>query len=283
MGGLGGTTGDRIGQDLTGFCSVFVRTRIMIAENIRRQLASGRGRGVSIGILDTGVASTLRSMRGIVASHHEVELNEAGEIEITRSGASEDSLGHGTACAWILHNLAPRAKLHNVKIIGHSPTGTDRKLVAGLRFAIEQGWDILNVSAGTETSREELEDLTRLAANRGTLIIAAKDNHPEKTGFPASLPSVIGVDMDHFDDPLSFRYFPGRDIEVEAHGVYVEAPRPSGGMRAYTGTSFACPHVSAIAARLREKAPDMDVAGFRAALSALSLPEKTTASPKDAA
>lgn len=249
----------------------------MNADLLRQQLESGRGRGVRIGILDTGIATRPRSMRGIVASHHEVKSDAGGDIAIVRSAAGEDWHGHGTACAWILHHLVPSAELHSVKIIGDTPRGTDRNLVAGLRFAIEQGWDILNVSAGTLTSRDELEDLSRLAASRGILILAAKDNHPAKSGYPAALPLVIGVDMDHFPDPLSFRYFPDREIEVEAHGVYVEAPLPTGEMRAHTGTSFACPHVAAIAARWREKNPEMDLRAFREALAALSLPLKTPA------
>jgi subtilisin family serine protease len=35
-----------------------------------------------------------------------------------------------------------------------------------------------------------------------------------------------------------------------ARGVYVQAPKSGGGHQLWTGTSFACPHVTAVVARL---------------------------------
>ena len=69
--------------------------------------------------------------------------------------------------------------------------------------------------------------------------------------------------MEYFPDPLTWRYHPGAEIEVEASGIYIDAPLAGGGRQSYTGTSFAAPHIAAIAARLKQRFPGMGVAEFR--------------------
>jgi subtilisin family serine protease len=51
-------------------------------------------------------------------------------------------------------------------------------------------------------------------------------------------------------DPTTFGFRIGRPVELAARGIYVRAPRTGGGYQLWTGTSFACPHVTALVARL---------------------------------
>lgn len=232
----------------------------------RKQLREATGRGVRIGILDTGVADHESVLKGIVRSH--CDIDESGQIMTSLRGS--DSLGHGTACAWILNSLAPEAELHSVRIFGESFRERGEKLIQGLAFAIERGWDIINVSLGTTGFRDELAELAKLAEERGIVIVAAANNEPGKASFPAELPNVIGVDAAFFDSALEFRYHPDRPIDVEANGIYVRAPWPNGEFSHFTGSSFACPHVSAIAARLGQGRTDELAARLRSQLAALS-------------
>ena len=239
-------------------------------KGVREALESGTGKGIRIGILDTGVASALPCFGGSIAANFEVEMRK-GKPEVACYGQGEDVIGHGTANAWLIHHHAPDAELFNVRVIGRTPRDTSSKLLAGLKFAIEQEWDVLNLSLGTEASRSALHDLVIEAHRKGILMVAAKDNHPDRAGFPAAFPEVIGVDMDHFEKPFDCRFDPSREIEVEARGIYVKAPRPDGSWHHFTGTSFACPHVTAIAARIKERMPELTPDGFREALGSLSL------------
>jgi subtilisin family serine protease len=99
--------------------------------------------------------------------------------------------------------------------------------------------------------------------------IAAKDNKRNRVGYPAGLASVLGVDMDYFADPNAFRFHSGRVTEVEASGVYVDAPTASGEWQQFTGTSFACPQIAGIAACLRQHFPDLTPFQLKTALAAL--------------
>ena len=236
---------------------------------LRECLATGTGKGVRIGILDSGVASDLPVLGGRVAANFEVEEDSYRGARVVPLTKGVDVIEHGTACAYIIHRHAPDAELHSVRVIGRSHGSTTGKLLAALEFAVEQDWHLLNLSLGTEASYERIARLADRAYYRGQIWVAAKDNKRQKVGYPAGLASVVGVDMEYFEDPATFRYFPGRETEVEAGGVYVEAPTSSGGWQQFTGTSFACPQVTGIAARLLEHFPDLTPFQLKTALAAL--------------
>jgi len=232
-------------------------------------LREGCGHGVRIGLIDTGVETRHPDLAGKIAGNYEVVMDcEDGRVRRLVQG--RDPNEHGTACAHILSRLAPGAEIHSVRVIGDSPGDSPRKLVAGFRFALDQGWDVINISAGAGRPHAALRELADRAWREGRIVVAAKDNHPEETGYPAAYPNVLAVDMEHFGDPLAIRYNGSQPVEVEANGIYIEAARASGGRHNYTGTSFAAPHVAAIAARLKERLPQFDPELFREALKELS-------------
>ena len=229
-------------------------------------LCGATGAGVGIGLIDTGVDSLHPDLRGRIASHHEAQMGYC-EAFVDEVADGRDPNSHGTACAGIIARLSPGASIHSVKVIGDHPRDAPEKLIAGLQFAISKGWPIVNISAGISHPNEALRETVEQAVSDGIILIAAKDNRPGKIGFPAAYPGVLGVDMDYFPDPLTWRYHPGAEVEVEASGVYIHAPQAGGGQQFYTGTSFASPHVAAIAARLKELVPDLDLQDFREFLS----------------
>ncbi len=81
---------------------------------------------------------------------------------------------------------------------------------------------------------------------------------------------MLGVNLEGFEDPESLRYDWGNTIELVARGVYVEAPAMGGGTQLYTGTSFACPHVSGLMARMVSVYPGLSAFEARFILSLLA-------------
>lgn len=243
--------------------------QILDRDRLRECLESGTGKGVRVGILDSGVASEIPELNGRVAGNYEVVERRPAKPSVISLERGIDVIEHGTACAYIIHKHAPDAELHSIRVIGASHSSTSQKLLAALEFAVEQKWDVLNLSLGTESSYEQLARIADRAYYQGMLWVAAKDNKRNKVGYPAGLSSVVGVDMDYFENPLHFRFDPGKTTEVEACGVYVDAPTPGGGWQQFTGTSFACPQVTGIAARLREHFPDLTPFQLKAALACL--------------
>jgi subtilisin family serine protease len=223
-------------------------------DRLRRLLDEGTGAGVKVAVIDTGVE----------ASHPHLEGCVKGCFEVVRRGmnfacqpcAPVDHVGHGTACAGIIHSYAPRADIYSIRVIGQNASGTGEQFLAGLAWAIEQKMDVVNLSLGTTQRRFHgaLHDLADRAYFQGTILVAAANNY-QQPSFPAVFASLIAVDNQSFPDALTFRYHLGRPIEVEAQGIYVRAPTVGGKYQLWTGTSFACPHISAIVARLRSVLP----------------------------
>ena len=75
---------------------------------------------------------------------------------------SRRRLGHGTACAGIVRSLAPACRLHSVRVLGEGNTGSADLILGGLRYAIEQGFEVVNLSLST-TKRKFAELLHELA------------------------------------------------------------------------------------------------------------------------
>ena len=167
--------------------------------------------------------------------------------------------------------VAPEAEITTIKVIGEDSHGTADQLIAALTFALDQRFDVINMSLGT-TSEEHANELIRLADrafHEGRIIVAAANNFG-LVAFPAVFALVIGVRLEGFEDVESLRYDWGETIELVARGVYVEAPAMGGGTQLFTGTSFACPNVSGLAARVLSIYPGLSGFEMRFALSLLA-------------
>jgi subtilisin family serine protease len=238
---------------------------IVDVDRLRDALHHGAGKGVRVAVIDSGVDGDHPAFAGKLAGHYEVVSGRCVSAPPT------DSIGHGTATAGIILQIAPEVELSTVKVIGADSHGTAEQLITALRFAIDQKFDLINMSLGT-TSDSRAADLDRLADrafHEGRIIVAAANNFGQ-TAYPANFSSVIGVNLEGFEETESLRYDWGSVIELVARGVYVEAPAMGGGTQLYTGTSFACPHVTGLLARILSLYPGLSVFEARFVLSLLA-------------
>lgn len=214
----------------------------------------GDGRGVTIGILDTGI-NDLPGFEDCLKGHFRVEESDR-KLRIEECGQGDDRISHGTTCADIIHRYAPGADLFDVRVLDYKVLNSRYKLAAGIRFGMEKGWDILNLCVGSHEDFARLREITREALERGTIIVAAIDGDIPGGGYPAAYPGVISVDHDYLESPLEIR--PSNAASVCGHGVYVEARNAAGEVESFTGSSFASPHVTALLARVRPLFPEMN-------------------------
>lgn len=242
---------------------------LLDVERVRQLLAEATGAGVKVGVLDTGVDTRHPALEGCVRASFEVAHDGKGGAEIRKLVEGRDPVAHGTACAGIIHKIAPDAELFSVEVMNPSQRNSPEKLVAGLRLALDEGWDVINLSAGLGQFDRGLFEILEEAFYRNVLVVVAKANEPNQVGYPAALSNVIAVDMEYFAGELGVSYRQGERVEIEANGIYIDAPIPDGEFRSFTGTSFACPNVSGIAARLREAIPGLTPFQFRAILAEL--------------
>jgi len=217
---------------------------------------SSGGRGVRVCILDSGIEPNHPSV-GPLSGAVAVVRGEDGEIRIEEDEEG-DLCGHGTACAGIVRSLAPECELYSVRVLGAGYTGSGPVLVAGLRYALENAYDVVNMSLST-TKRElaeSLHELADLAYFQKTMLVASAHNLPVES-YPWRFASVLSVGSHDRSEPLDFFYNPEPPVEFFARGVAIDVAWMQGSTLRVTGNSFATPHMTAICALVRGEHPEL--------------------------
>jgi subtilisin family serine protease len=223
-------------------------------ERVTRDWALGgsTGAGIRVCILDSGVQPDHRLV-GEVEGAVALRKTEEGEI-VVEDDTEGDLCGHGTACAGIVRALAPDCRLFSVRVLGAGFKGSGAVLLEGLRWAIGQGFDVVNMSLSTTKKQFSglLHELADSAYFRRTVLVASAHNMPVES-YPWKFSSVISVGSHELDDPFAFFYNPSPPVEFFARGYELDVPWIGGGRLRATGNSFATPHIAGIAALILGK------------------------------
>jgi len=234
------------------------------------ELRSATGRGVRVIALDSGVEAAHPDLAGAPIRCWRVEPDASGNCRVVED-VEGDVFGHGTAAVSIIRRYAGEAVIDSLRVIGR-PGGWSHYVLAGLHWAIDQGYDVINCSF-TTADTEFLPDYKTAvdrAFCRNALIVSACNNKAFwRVEYPGSFPTVISSDYGLFDH-LTFRRRPGELVEFVAPGQDLRVAWKGGTWRVMTGSSFAAPHLSAIAARIRQCRPGWNACQVKSALYELA-------------
>jgi subtilisin family serine protease len=223
------------------------------------------GAGVRLCVVDSGIDGSHPQVAPIDRSVT-VQDTDGGGLEIVDCEPT-DTAGHGTACAGIIRSIAPAVSLSSARILTDGKSGSGAALLAGLRWVIDEGFDVINLSVST--TRPEfaaaLHDLADRAYFRRTLLVVSAHNMPV-TSFPWTYSSVVSVASHDEPDPMLFYYNPAPPVEFYARGVQVPVAWPGGKTLRSTGNSFAAPHIAGICALILSKHPQLAPFQVKAAL-----------------
>jgi subtilisin len=214
------------------------------------------GKGVQVCILDSGVDAS-HPLVGEVEGAVAVQVGADDEITVV-DDVEGDLCGHGTACAGIVRSIAPDCGIFSVRVLGAGFTGSGTALLGGLRWAVEQGFHVINMSLSTTKSQFAgmLHEVADAAYFRRTVLVASAHNMPVES-YPWRFSSVISVGSHEEADALTYFYNPNPPVEFFARGVDVEVAWLGGGTARSTGNSFATPHMSGICALALGKHPEL--------------------------
>ncbi len=227
------------------------------------------GAGMRVAVVDSGIDADHPALGGCVDVDHGVLIREHdGETEDV-VGPHGDSFGHGTACAGIIHALAPAARITSVKVLGAGLSGRAVVFLRGLAWAIEQRFDVINLSLGTSRRDWALPfyELCDEAYFQNCFVVTAANN-VTRPSFPSLYAAVASVACNLATDPLRFHYNPDPPTEFLARGIDVELPWLDGGWTVGTGNSYAAPHIAGIATLVRSKHPELRPFQVKTVLSA---------------
>ncbi len=217
------------------------------------------GSGVRVAVIDSGIESEHPALDSCVDVEGAIEFTVDSEGDVVeRPGPHDDSFGHGTACAGIIHKIAPQATITSVKVLGPGLRGKAAAFGAGLQWAVEQGFDVVNLSLGTRKRDWALafHDLCDQAYFTGSFVVTAANN-VERPSYPSLFASVASVACNLSSDPNRFHFNPEPPTEFLAPGIDVEVPWLGGAMTVTTGNSFAAPHIAGRAALIKSKHPEL--------------------------
>jgi len=231
-------------------------------------LDGATGHGVRVAIVDSGIDADHPQLGDCVDRQGSVDVvvGANGEVDIVQ-GPHDDVYGHGTACAGIIHALAPEAAITSVRVLGPGLKGKAQSFLAGLQWAVDNEFDVVNLSLGASHRDWALafHDLCDRAYFSNSFVVTAANN-VRRLSFPSLYSAVASVACNTSDDPLRFHYNPEPPTEFLARGIDIEVPWLDKSTTVTTGNSFAAPHIAAFAALIRSKHPGLQPFLVKAAL-----------------
>lgn len=244
-----------------------------LSVGITREWAWGgsTGAGVDVAVVDSGIEAghpLVGRVDSAVALSYDAAQPDQVRLDV---GPHDDLFGHGTACAGIIRALAPDCRLHSVRVLGDRLTGRGPVFAAGVRWALDQGFPIVNLSlsTGREDYHGLFHDLADEAYFRGTALVCAVSNAPVAS-YPSQYAAVFSVAAHFGRDPEVFEYNPAPPVELGAPGIDVDVAWRGGGSLSATGNSFAAPHIAGLLARVLGKHPGLTPFQLKTVLHALA-------------
>lgn len=228
------------------------------------------GKGIKVAVIDSGVDNNHPAIGGAVTSWCQPTREADGTISYSFEPHA-DAFGHGTACAGIIRGLAADVELVSVRVLGERLSGAGAVFAAGLRWAIEQGVQVVNLSLGTTVRdfRDVLHELADMAAFRNVVLVTAANNMPVPS-FPSMYASVISVAAIEATNAEDLLYNAAPPVDFGAPGIDISVPWLDGGTVTVMGNSFAAPQITGLAARILDKNPGLTPWQIKTILRAVS-------------
>lgn len=234
-----------------------------------------RGEGTTIAVIDTGVDGSHPDLNGAVADGADFSgLGAAnGQQPVGSEGPEHGTLvaslaaGRGSGAADGILGSAPAAKVLAISIgFGEGAKDSDTQIAEAVRWAVDQGADVINMSLTRNTSDwpESWDDAFLYAAQQDVVVVAAAGNRGSGTaevGAPATMPGVLTVaGVDRAGNASFDASSQGITLGVAAPSEELVGALPGGGYAVWSGTSGAAPIVAGIVALVRAAHPQLDAA-----------------------
>jgi subtilisin family serine protease len=245
---------------------------------------TSQGSGVTVAVLDSGVASGVSDLTGtVLASKNETDLTTGpGNAKWGVHGTWMASIiaGHGHAGGGSgITGVAPEAKLVSVRVIPDKgdpgfqkydqepESAIQASLAQGIRAATAAGAKVISMSIGYSAPSSAVRAALQAAEQHGVVLVASSGNSGRSdagsfapVSFPAEYPGVLSVGAVNQAGAVASFSSDNLSVQVAAPGVNVPAQGRDGGYWLVSGTSPACALVAGVAALIKSRYPALSPA-----------------------
>ncbi|MGB3715537.1 MAG: S8 family serine peptidase [Candidatus Promineifilaceae bacterium] len=229
------------------------------------------GKGVRVAVIDSGIEHDHPELADSVCGGVAIEYDEESDnyLRVVEENQPSDLTGHGTACAGIIHAIAPEAELFSVRVLGEGGLGRALQFAGGLEWAVDNGIQVCNLSLSTSLDEyyAMFHRVTDRAYFKNVMLVSAVNNILTPS-YPSLYSSVISVAAHEGDDPFTFYYNPDPPVEFGAPGIDVMVAWRDRSYMQATGNSFAAPHIAGLVALICAKHPKLTPFQIKAILYA---------------
>ncbi|MEH2374171.1 S8 family peptidase [Nostoc sp.] len=234
------------------------------------------GKGVVVAVVDTGVDYNHEDLKNNIWTNSKeipgngIDDDGNGYVDdnygwnfADSNNNTLDNNGHGTHVSGTIAGennnygvtgIAYDAKIMPVKVLDESGSGSYTSIAKGIRYAVNNGANVINLSLGGPYSNPTLESAIDYASSKGVIVVMAAGNDGGSSpDYPASYASKSGIAVGAVDRNNKLADFSNRSgtneiSYVTAPGVKVYSSVPNNQYATYSGTSMAAPHVAGVVA-----------------------------------
>ena len=244
------------------------------------------GQGVVVAVLDTGVDY----------NHNDLKNNIwTNSVEIANNGIDDDGngyiddfygwnfdgdnnntidvQGHGTHVSGTIAGtkndfgvtgIAYDAQIMPVKVLDDFGSGSNTSVANGIRYAADNGADVINLSLGSSFPSSRIEEAIEYATSKGAIVVMASGNSGGSAPiYPARYADEYGIAVGAIDEDKNMAQFSNRAgseplTYVTAPGVDIYSTLPNNRYDSYSGTSMATPHVAGVVALMLSANPNLN-------------------------
>ena len=211
---------------------------------------------IVVGILDSGIDYDHEFLKNrVIRTNYNVSSSGNEDDE-------NDDKGHGSHVAGIVvDNTTSNVKVKGYKVLNSEGVGTVSEVAVAVEYAAADGVHVINMSLSAKGTSKAMEEAVDAATQAGITICVSAGNKGQRAEeyCPAGIESCItvmalGKDGDNYLRPYWTNW--GSLVDLGAPGMSIYSTSMNNGYETMSGTSMACPFVTAAAALLLSRNPE---------------------------
>ena len=215
------------------------------------------GAGVVVAVIDTGLDLNHQEFTGRIVQGYDF---------VDKDLIPEDGNGHGTHVAGTIGGandnfgvtgVAYESNIMPIRVLDNEGYGYTSDVISGIRYAADNGADVINLSLGGGGYSQSMFDAIEYATGLGAVVVMAAGNSGiNSPDYPAAHANNYGLAVGAVNQDGNMADFSNRAGAIEldyvtAPGVDIYSSVPGNSYDLFSGTSMATPHVAGAAALLR--------------------------------